>query len=90
MKNEEQFSIYMALDGPHIDGLIGSAGIMRFDWPEREFYIQHYEGISAAHNVSLAPNGKLALLGNFSQQNRLYLNLLRQLDAPSPARIGRS
>lgn len=68
MKNEEQFSIYMALDGPHLDGLIGSAGIMRFDWPEREFYIQHYEGISAAHNVSLAPNGKLALLGNFSQQ----------------------
>jgi hypothetical protein len=58
MKNEEQFSIYMALDGPHLDGLIGSAGIMRFDWPEREFYIQHYEGISAAHNVSLAPNGK--------------------------------
>jgi hypothetical protein len=66
--NDERFSIYMALDGPHLDGLNGSAGIMRFDWPERQHYIQHYDGISAAHNVSLSPDGKLALLGNFSQQ----------------------
>ncbi|MBI4378911.1 MAG: hypothetical protein HY578_07435 [Nitrospinae bacterium] len=65
---DERFSIYMAMDGPHLDGLIGSAGILRFDWPERKFYIQHYDGISAAHNVSLSPNGRLALLGNFSQQ----------------------
>ena len=68
MNNDERFSIYMALDGPHLDGLIGSAGMLRFDWPEQKFYIQHYRGISAAHNVSLAPNGRLALLGNFSQQ----------------------
>jgi hypothetical protein len=68
MKNNERFSTFIALDGPHLDGLIGSAGMLRFDWPERKFYIQHYEGISAAHNVSLAPNGELALLGNFSQQ----------------------
>lgn len=67
MKNDESFSIYMALDGPHLDGLMGSAGMLRFDWPERKFYIQHYEGISAAHNVSLSPNGELALLGNFGQ-----------------------
>lgn len=68
MAMDERFSIFMALDGPHLDGLIGSAGILRFDWPERKFRIQHYEGISAAHNVSLAPNNNLALLGNFSQQ----------------------
>lgn len=68
MSDNERFSIFMALDGPHLDGLIGSAGILRFDWPERQFHIQHYAGISAAHNVSLAPNGNLALLGNFSQQ----------------------
>jgi hypothetical protein len=66
--NDEKFSAYMALDGPHLDGLIGSAGVLRFDWPEKKTYIQHFEGISAAHNVSLAPNGQLALLGNFSQQ----------------------
>jgi hypothetical protein len=66
--DEERFSVYMALDGLHLDGLIGSAGMLRFDWPERKCYLQHYEGISAAHNVSLAPNGQLALLGNFSQQ----------------------
>jgi hypothetical protein len=68
MAMDERFSLFMALDGPHLDGLIGSAGILRFDWPEREFHIRHYEGVSAAHNVSLAPNGTLALLGNFSQQ----------------------
>jgi hypothetical protein len=62
------FSVYMALDGPHLDGLIGSAGVVRFDWPEREFHIEHFAGISAAHNVSLSPNGYMALLGNFSQQ----------------------
>jgi hypothetical protein len=66
--NDERFSSYMALDGPHLDGLIGSAGILRFDWPEKKTYIQHFEGISAAHNVSIAPGGQLALLGNFSQQ----------------------
>jgi hypothetical protein len=65
---DERFSFYTALDGVHIDGLIGSAGILRFDFPECKFYINHFEGISSAHNVSLAPNGQLALLGNFSQQ----------------------
>jgi len=65
---DERFSFYTALDGVHIDGLIGSAGILRFDFPECKYYIKHFEGISSAHNVSLAPNGKYALLGNFSQQ----------------------
>src|SRR5688500_17107176 len=66
--SDEAFSAYFALDGLHVDGLIGSAGVLRFDWPEKKIYIQHYEGVSAAHNVSIAPNGQLALLGNFSQQ----------------------
>jgi hypothetical protein len=66
--SEERFSVYWALDGVHLDGLLGSAGMLRFDWPERKYYIQHYQGISSAHNPSLAPNGELALLGNFSQQ----------------------
>jgi hypothetical protein len=66
--SDEAFSAYFALDGLHLDGLIGSAGVLRFDWPEKKTYIQHYEGLSAAHNVSIAPNGQLALLGNFSQQ----------------------
>jgi hypothetical protein len=66
--NDERFSVYFALDGIHLDGLIGSAGLLRFDWPERKFFVKHYEGISAAHNPSLSPDGRLALLGNFSQQ----------------------
>ena len=78
--DKERFSTYMALDGPHLDGLIGSAGILRFDWPEKKFHIQHYDGISAAHNVSLSDNGKLALLGNFSQQIVL-------LDITNPAKM---
>lgn len=65
---EERFSSYLALDGPHLDGLIGSAGILRFDWPEKKTYIQHFPGISAAHNLSIAPGGSLALLGTFSQE----------------------
>ena len=66
--NDERFSSYLALDGVHLDGLIGSAGVLRFDWPEKKTYIQHFYGISGAHNVSIAPGGQLALLGNFSQQ----------------------
>ena len=68
MTGDAPWSAYMALDGPHLDGLIGSAGVLRFDWPEKKFYINHFQGISAAHNVSIAPGGRLALLGNFSQQ----------------------
>lgn len=66
--NDERFSFYTALDGVHLDGLIGSAGLLRFDWPERKFYFQYYDGISGGHNISVAPSGRLALLGNFSQQ----------------------
>lgn len=66
--DRERFSVYYAIDGPHLDGLIGNAGILRFDWPEREYYIKYFDGVSGAHNPSIAPNGKLALLGNFSQQ----------------------
>ena len=33
--SDSPWSAYMALDGPHLDGLIGSAGVLRFDWPER-------------------------------------------------------
>lgn len=65
---QERFSTYFALDGKPLDGLIGAAGLLRFDWPEKKFSIQYYEGISAGHNPSIAPNGKLLLLGNFSQQ----------------------
>ena len=74
----------MALDGPHLDGLIGSAGVLRFDWPEQKFYINHFQGISAAHNVSIGPGGHLALLGNFSQQI-----VVLDIDDPNDIRIVR-
>lgn len=66
--SEERFSLYTALDGIQLDGLIGNGGILRFDWPEKKIYFEYFDGIGAAHNVSLSPDGKLALLGNFSQQ----------------------
>lgn len=77
--DDERFSSYMALDGLHLDGLIGSAGILRFDWPEKKTYIQHFEGISGAHNISVAPGGGLALLGTFSQ-NIVLLDISKPED----------
>ena len=65
---DEPFRYYVALDGPHLDGLIGCAGILRFDWPSTEIRIQYFDGVSSGHNVSVAPSGKVGLLGNFSQQ----------------------
>ena len=84
MTGDAPWSAYMALDGPHLDGLIGSAGVLRFDWPEKKFYINHFQGISAAHNVSIAPGGHLALLGNFSQQI-----VVLDIDDPDDIRIVR-
>jgi hypothetical protein len=81
MSADAPWSAFMALDGPHLDGLIGSAGILRFDWPEKRIQIQHFEGVSAAHNVSVSDDGKRALLGNFSQQIVL-------LDTSDPKEIG--
>lgn len=62
------FSYYVSLDGPHLDGLIGHAGLLRFDWPSKQISVEYYSGVSGGHNVSIAPNGKMGLLGNFSQQ----------------------
>jgi hypothetical protein len=59
---------FVGLDGGELDGLIGGAGLMRFDWPSCRLQHRYYEGVSGGHNPSIAPSGKLALLGNFSQQ----------------------
>ncbi len=59
---------FVALDGGDLDGLIGCAGLLRFDWPQRRVTHRYYDGISGGHNVSIAPSGKTLLLGNFSQQ----------------------
>ncbi len=32
---DKPFSYYVSLDGPHLDGLIGHAGLLRFDWPSK-------------------------------------------------------
>jgi hypothetical protein len=65
---EKPFTYYVSLDGPHLDGLIGHAGMLRFEWPSKKISIEYYDGVSAGHNVSIAPGGKIGLLGNFSQQ----------------------
>lgn len=59
---------FVALDGPDLNGLIGSAGLMRFEWPSQQLEHRFYDGISGGHNVSIAPGGDILLLGNFSQQ----------------------
>jgi hypothetical protein len=72
---------YVALDGAELDGLIGAAGLLRFQWPSRRIDHRYYDGISGGHNVSLSPSGKLLLLGNFSQQ-------IVVIDAATLAEVG--
>jgi hypothetical protein len=59
---------FVALDGGDLDGLIGDAGVLRFEWPSRRLDYRYFDGVSAGHNVSIAPGGRILLLGNFSQQ----------------------
>ena len=59
---------FVALDGGDLDGLIGAAGLLRFDWPSRRVTHRFFDGVSGGHNVSIAPGGRVLLLGNFSQQ----------------------
>jgi hypothetical protein len=66
--DDAKFSYFIALDGPHFDGLIGDAGLLRFDWPSCRIEIEYFDGVSAGHNISISPSGKRGLLGNFSQQ----------------------
>ena len=85
---DKPFSYYIGLDGPHLDGLIGHAGLLRFDWPSKKISIEYYDGVSAGHNISVAGNGKLGLLGNFSQQLVLVdLENMRELERQSTMEI---
>lgn len=59
---------FVALDGGDLDGLIGAAGVLRFEWPSRCIEHRFFSGVSGGHNVSIAPGGRILLLGNFSQQ----------------------
>jgi len=82
------FSYYISLDGPHLDGLIGHAGLLRFDWPSKTISIEYYDGVSAGHNISVAPNGKIGILGNFSQQLVIVdLENLKELERQSTMEI---
>src|ERR1043166_7555965 len=65
---DEPWRWFVALDGCDLDGLIGAAGGVRFEWPSRRLDYRFYSGISGGHNVSISPDGRLILLGNFSQQ----------------------
>lgn len=81
---DSSFSYFVALDGPHLDGLIGHAGLLRFEWPSKKISIEYFDGVSAGHNISIAPNGKMGLLGNFSQQVVLVdLQKMREMERQS-------
>ena len=85
---DKPFSYYVSLDGPHLDGLIGHAGLLRFDWPSKNISIEYYDGVSGGHNISIAPNGRLGLLGNFSQQVVVVdMENLRELERQSTLEI---
>jgi hypothetical protein len=66
--SDEPWRWFVALDGGDLNGFIGGAGVLRFDWPSRKATHRFFSGISGGHNVSIAPSGKILLLGNISQQ----------------------
>jgi hypothetical protein len=85
------FDYYIALDGPHFDGLIGDAGLVHFEWPSRKVRIAYFDGVSAGHNISISPSGARGLLGNFSQQIVLLdLENMRELKRQSTFAIERA
>jgi hypothetical protein len=85
---DKPFSYYVSLDGPHLDGLIGHAGMLRFDWPSKQLSFEYYDGVSGGHNISIAPSGKIGLLGNFSQQLVLVdMENLKEVTRQSTMRI---
>ncbi len=67
MSGDAPWRWYVALDGGELDGLLGACGLMRVDWPARSLTYRYYDGVSAGHNPSLSPDGKVLLLGNFAQ-----------------------
>ena len=54
MDSPAPFQFFVALDGQHLDGLIGGAGLLRYDWPTRAIRTEWYPGLSGGHNVSIA------------------------------------
>ena len=63
--SDEAWRSFIALDGGELNGLIGPAGVMRFEWPSRKLNYRFYEGMElGGHNVSISPSGRHLLLGN--------------------------
>ena len=44
---DDPWQWYVALDGGELNGLIGEAGVLRFDWPSRTLAYRFYDGVSA-------------------------------------------
>ena len=85
------YRFHIALDGNGINGLEGMAGVCSFLYdPVTNRYahkIVYYDGIAAAHAVSVNPAGSIGFLGNAGQHLLLYDAMsLREIDRMSTLR----
>lgn len=66
------FDVFVALDGPGLNGFEGLGGIARIRClPEPERYetrVRFFEGLAGGHAAQINPQGTIGFLGNLSQQ----------------------
>lgn len=66
------FDVFIALDGPGLNGFEGPGGVARVRCaPAEDRYltqIQFFDGIAGGHAIQVNPQGTLGFLGNMSQQ----------------------
>jgi hypothetical protein len=66
------FDVFIALDGPGLNGFEGFGGIARLRCaPEEDRYetqVRFFDGIAGGHATQINPQGTLGFLGNMSQQ----------------------
>ena len=70
--SEALFDVFIALDGPGLNGFEGPAGIARVRCaPTADRYekqVRFFEGLAGGHATQINPQGTVGFLGNMSQQ----------------------
>lgn len=70
--DEGAFDVFIALDGPGLNGFEGPAGIARLRCsPAEDRYareVRFFDGLAGGHATQINPQGTVGFLGNLSQQ----------------------
>jgi hypothetical protein len=98
IKHMEQsgFDIFVALDGPGLDGRVGMAGVLKvfvseYSLGNNSYYlgfsepkIRFYKGAAGGHAIQISPSGKFGFLGGFARCPVIFntetLEPVKQLD----------